>query len=54
MYMVSLALAGSYAWPGIYASPVTDLRYALVTAGLTVATLVVTGGLLRALGRHLR
>jgi Na+/H+-dicarboxylate symporter/ABC-type amino acid transport substrate-binding protein len=51
MYMVTLALAGSYALAGnLRLSPGRILRYALVTAGLTVATLAVTGGLLRALG----
>ena len=51
MYMVTLALAGSYALAGnLRLSPVRILRYALVTAGLTVATLAATGGLLRALG----
>ena len=51
MYMVTLALAGSYALAGnLRLSPARILRYALVTAGLTVATLAVTGGLLRALG----
>ena len=51
MYMVSLALAGSYALAGnLRLSPGRILRYALVTAGLTVVTLAVTAGLLRALG----
>ncbi len=51
MYMVTLALAGSYALAGnLRLSPVRILRYVLVTAGLTVATLTATGGLLRILG----
>ncbi len=51
MYMVTLALAGSYALAGnLRLSPGRILRYALVTAGLTVVTLAMTGGLLRALG----
>jgi proton glutamate symport protein len=51
MYMVTLALAGSYALVGnLRFSPARILRYALVTTGLTVATLVVTGALLRTLG----
>jgi Na+/H+-dicarboxylate symporter/ABC-type amino acid transport substrate-binding protein len=51
MYMVTLALAGSYALAGtLRFSPARILRYALVTAGVTVATLAATGGLLRALG----
>ena len=51
MYMVTLALAGSYALAGnLRLSPVRILRYALVTGGLTFATLAATGGLLRALG----
>jgi Na+/H+-dicarboxylate symporter/ABC-type amino acid transport substrate-binding protein len=51
MYMVTLALAGSYALVGnLRFSPARILRYALVTTGLTVATLVATGALLRTLG----
>jgi Na+/H+-dicarboxylate symporter/ABC-type amino acid transport substrate-binding protein len=51
MYMVTLALAGSYALAGnLRLSPVRILRYALVTGGLTFAALAATGGLLRALG----
>ena len=51
MYMVSLALAGSHALAGnLRLSPGRILRYALMTAGLTVVTLAVTAGLLRALG----
>ena len=51
MYMVTLALAGSYALVGtLRLSPARILRYALVTAGLTVATLTATGALLRILG----
>ena len=51
MYMVTLALAGSYALAGnLRLSPARILRYVLVTAGLTVATLTATGGLLRILG----
>ena len=51
MYMVALALAGSYALAGnLRLSPARILRYVLVTAGLTVATLTATGGLLRILG----
>lgn len=51
MYMVTLALAGSYALAGsIRLSPARILRYLLVTAGLTALTLTATGGLLRVLG----
>ena len=51
MYMVTLALAGSYALAGtLRLSLPRLLRYALVTAGLTIATLAATGGLLRVLG----
>ena len=51
MYMVTLALAGSYALVGkLRLSPVRIVRYALVTMGLTAATLVATGALLRTLG----
>ena len=51
MYMVSLALAGSYALAGnLRLFPGRILRYALLTAGLTGVTLAVTAGLLRALG----
>ena len=51
MYMVTLALAGSYALVGsLRLSPIRIVRYALVTAGLTVATLVATGAFLRTLG----
>ncbi|HEX4990971.1 MAG TPA: cation:dicarboxylase symporter family transporter, partial [Candidatus Binatia bacterium] len=51
MYMITLALAGSYALVGnLRFSPARILRYALVTTGLTVATLAATGGLLRVLG----
>jgi len=51
MYMITLALAGSYALVGnLRFSPARILRYALVTTGLTVATLAATGGLLRILG----
>jgi ABC-type amino acid transport substrate-binding protein len=51
MYMVTLALAGSYALAGtLRFSPGRILRYALLTVGLTVATLAATAGLLRVLG----
>ena len=51
MYMVTLALAGSYALAGtLRLSPVRILRYALVTAVLTAATLIATGALLRTMG----
>jgi ABC-type amino acid transport substrate-binding protein len=51
MYMVTLALAGSYAMAGtLRLSPVRIFRYALVTAVLTVATLTATGAFLRVLG----
>jgi Na+/H+-dicarboxylate symporter/ABC-type amino acid transport substrate-binding protein len=51
MYMVTLALAGSYALAGtLRFSPARILRYVLVTAGLTVATLAATGALLRTMG----
>jgi Na+/H+-dicarboxylate symporter len=51
MYMVALALAGSYALAGkLRFSSVRILRYAVVTAGLTAVTLAATGGLLRAMG----
>jgi Na+/H+-dicarboxylate symporter/ABC-type amino acid transport substrate-binding protein len=51
MYMVTLALAGSYALAGtLRFSPARILRYGLLTAGLTVVVLAATGGLLRALG----
>jgi ABC-type amino acid transport substrate-binding protein len=51
MYMVTLALAGSYALTGtLRFSPARILRYALVTTGLTAATVVATGALLRTLG----
>ena len=51
MYMVTLALVGSYALAGaLRLSPARILRYLLVTGGLTLLSLVATGGLLRALG----
>ena len=51
MYMVTLALAGSYALVGnLRFSAARILRYALVTMGLTVAILAATGALLRTLG----
>jgi len=51
MYMVTLALVGSYAMTGaLRLSPARILRYLLVTAVLTLVTLTATGGLLRALG----
>src|SRR5262245_1754877 len=51
MYMVTLALAGSYALAGnLRFSPVRILRYVLVTTGLTAATLVATSALIRILG----
>ena len=51
MYMVTLALAGSYALVGnLRFSAARILRYALVTMGLTVASLGATGALLRTLG----
>jgi Na+/H+-dicarboxylate symporter len=51
MYMVTLALGGSYALAGVLRlSPARMLRYLLVTAGLTLVTLATLGGLLRALG----
>ena len=51
MYMVTLALAGSYALVGsLRFSAARILRYALVTIGLTVAILAATGVLLRTLG----
>ena len=51
MYMVTLALAGSYALTGaLRFSPARILRYVLVTAGLTVVTLAATGALLRTMG----
>ena len=51
MYMVTLALAGSYALAGnIRLSPARILRYLLVTAGLMALTLTATGALLRVLG----
>jgi Na+/H+-dicarboxylate symporter/ABC-type amino acid transport substrate-binding protein len=51
MHMVVIALAGTYALNGrLRWSARGVLRYALITAGLTVATLVGVGALLRALG----
>jgi Na+/H+-dicarboxylate symporter/ABC-type amino acid transport substrate-binding protein len=51
MYMVTVALAGSYALAGnIRLSPARILRYTLATAALTIATLTATGALLRVLG----
>jgi len=51
MHMVVLALAGSYALSGrLRLSGPRILRYVLVTAGLTVATLAGLSVLLRALG----
>jgi len=51
MHMVVLALAGTYAMSGrLRPSGPRVLRYALVTAGLTAATLVGVGAALRALG----
>ena len=50
MYMVTLALAGSYALVGkLYISPLRILRYAVITVGLTAVTLTGTGALLRVL-----
>src|SRR5262249_55754939 len=49
--MVTLALAGSYALAGtLRFSPVRIFSYAFVTVGLTAATLMGTGVVLRALG----
>src|SRR5262245_18540802 len=51
MYMVTLALAGSYALTGtLRLSSARVLRYVLITAGLAVVTLTATGALLRVLG----
>ena len=51
MYMVTLALAGSYALVGtLQLSAARILRYAIVTTALTAATLVATAALLRILG----
>lgn len=51
MYMVTLALAGSYTLAGtLRFSAARILRYALVTAGLTVATLAAMSALLRTTG----
>jgi Na+/H+-dicarboxylate symporter/ABC-type amino acid transport substrate-binding protein len=51
MYMVTLALAGSYAMVGkLNFAPSRILRYTLITAVLTVATVSATGALLRMLG----
>ena len=50
MYMVTLALAGSYALVGkLYISPLRILRYAVITVVLTAVTLTGTGALLRVL-----
>ena len=51
MHMVTLALAGTYALTGqLRVSIARVLRYVLVTAAATAATLVVTGLLVRATG----
>ena len=51
MYMITLALCGSYALTGaLRLSPARILRYVLVTAVLTLVTLTATGELLRLMG----